>query len=530
MAFYVDLKTHLEAGVALLCVESAEWQRFHADIQECCREIDKQLLFWNPLDGLRCLSEGNWEQVRSEYDLKDAMALIEFLSKDDAQYNKAVFVLEHFDHRFNDEDIARHFAVMARQLLDCGRSVIVLSPVLKIPDAVKPEAAMLDLPLPGREEIRRLLREVKEKHKLEAVDSAAEILDAVRGLGTTDIRNAFAKVAVDEKKITAEEIPLLIAEKKQVIRRSGCLDFVSPDCKLEMNSVGGLKKLKEWLERRKSAFGEKARKANLAAPKGILLLGIPGTGKSLCAKVVAQHWKMPLLRLDMGRIFGGVVGESEANMRQTIRVAEGLAPCVLWVDEIEKGLSGGASFSGERDGGTSVRVFGSLLTWMQEKTEDVFVFATANDIGRLPPELLRKGRFDEIFFVDLPGEKARRKIFDIHMKLKEQDADIVTDELIKKTEGYSGSEIEAIVGEALFRSYKEGESPRVRADDLKTAAEEMVPLSATMRDAIVNLREWAKDRCPLANGDEKSPEIRERNQRVRLRAEAHNPFSRVEEK
>ena len=462
MAFEDDLKLHLRAGVPGLYVESHEWLRFRTVVERCCRdeEVGKDLFIWNPLEGFHPTNPENGPGDA------DAKALMDFLNN--TELRNSVFVLEFFDRFLREPDFPAFLAVAMRRPRNRDNHVVILSPTLEIPAAVKKEFTVLDFPLPGRNEIRLALNATMQDRRLPegSVDFAPPILDSVRGLGAAEILNAFSKVATDPGKITAEEIPLLVGEKEQIIRKSGYLEFVRTE---DAGEIGGLNALEEWLKRRKGTFGAKAREVKLSAPKGVLLLGVPGTGKSLCAKVVAREWKMPLLRLDMGRVFGGVVGESESNIRNAIKVAEGLEPCVLWIDEIEKGLSGGASSTGELDGGVSTRVFGSLLTWMQEKTKEVFVFATANDLARMPPELLRKGRFDEIFFVDLPGKNAREAIFRIHLDRIEQKDVKPSNELLDKTEGFSGSEIEAVVNEALFFAYESDNTPKIQAVNLINA-------------------------------------------------------------
>ncbi|MGR3913473.1 MAG: AAA family ATPase [Gammaproteobacteria bacterium] len=522
MTFSKDLKIHLQAGVPAIYVETAEWLRFEGVLGDCCEGIGKKWQSWNQFEGITLRdSEKASENTSGDGEHKVFSSLLKYLSKE----GDTVTVLEFADRYFDDADAQREFAVMLRYLRGKKSTVIIVSPTLNMPPAVQSEFAVLDFPLPKREDIRKSLKKIAKDFGIpsDRIDPAGQILDSVRGLGTTEIWNAFAKVAVQHQKITAKEIPSLIAEKEQIIRKSGYLEFIRPDT--EMSAIGGLDGLKEWLKTRKIAFGSGARKLHLDAPKGVLLLGIPGTGKSLCAKAVSAEWQMPLLRLDVGRIFGGLVGESESNMRNAIKTAESLEPCVLWIDEIEKGLSGGAG--GERDGGTSARVFGSLLTWMQEKQGEVFVFATANDVGRIPPELLRKGRFDEIFFVDLPDEKSRRDIFEIHLKRRGQRR-APSDELLKATAGFSGAEIEAIVKEALFLAHREkrgkGGTITVSAQNLIAAKGEMVPLSTTMREAIANLRQWAKNRCRLANTGI-PPNIGADRDSPRLRQEIVNPFS-----
>ena len=523
MTFYENLKLHLRAGAPMLYVETHEWQRFHTVVQECCKdeEVRKFPFFWNPLEGF------GHPRPEDAPEGPDTADVLNFLNE--SELRNSIYVLEFFDRYLEGQDYPAFLAVAARRLRGLGSHVIIQSPTLNIPATVQKDFTVLDFPLPERNDIKSILTTVQKDQKLsdkEVDKKSTDILDSVRGLGSTEIWNAFSKAAVDRRRITAEEIPMLIGEKEQIIRKSGYLEFVRTE---GASDVGGMNALKEWLERRKNAFGAKAREARLSAPKGVLLLGVPGTGKSLCAKVVAREWKMPLLRLDMGSVFGGIVGESELNIRNAIKVAEGLEPCVLWIDEIEKGLSGGASPSGESDGGTATRVFGVLLTWMQEKTKEVFVFATANDLSRMPPELLRKGRFDEIFSVDLPGRNAREAIFRIHLDRKGQNHCKPSGKLLDKTEGYSGSEIEAVVDEAVFLSYQPGDAPKVDEAGLLKAAGEMIPLSSTMAPVIAATRKWADKRCRKANDPDEPPNIRP-GDGPRLRTEIPNPFVEEDEK
>jgi SpoVK/Ycf46/Vps4 family AAA+-type ATPase len=264
-----------------------------------------------------------------------------------------------------------------------------------------------------------------------------------------------------------------------------------------MTDVGGLSNLKDWLVKRGRGFDKGAKDFGLTYPRGILLLGIPGTGKSLTAKAIGNEWHFPLLRLDMGKIFGGIVGESEKNIREALNIAEAIAPSILWIDEIEKGMSG-ISSSGNTDGGTTARVLGTFLTWMQEKTKPVFVVATANDISQLPPELLRKGRVDEIFFVDLPTEKEREEIIKIHLTKKNRKPEkFKIQELAKQSKGFSGAELEEVVKEALFQAYDE--EKEITDGHISAAIDKTFPLSRTMHETIEKMRKWAESRAVLAS-------------------------------
>jgi SpoVK/Ycf46/Vps4 family AAA+-type ATPase len=271
----------------------------------------------------------------------------------------------------------------------------------------------------------------------------------------------------------------------------------------EFSDVGGMEVLKDWLVKRRSAFGSRARDFGLPLPKGILLIGVPGTGKSLTAKAVGALWQMPLLRLDVGKIFAGLVGSSEENVRTVIKTAEAIAPAILWIDELEKGFSGTGS-SGSTDGGTTSRVFGTFITWLQEKTTPVFVIATANNVHQLPPELLRKGRFDEIFFCDLPDREDRRQIIDIHLRKKNRDpGQFDMEKLIDATVDYSGAELEQAVIAALYDAFDSGND--LDTNSLLKTCSELVPLAITMREMIDQMREWARTRARPASLRAKAP-------------------------
>jgi SpoVK/Ycf46/Vps4 family AAA+-type ATPase len=313
-----------------------------------------------------------------------------------------------------------------------------------------------------------------------------------------EAENVFAKSLVEKH---AFDVDVILSEKEQIIRKSGILEYYP--FSEHIGDVGGLDLLKDWMEKRTVAFTEKARAFGLPSPRGVLLLGVQGCGKSLSAKAIGSLWRLPLLRLDVGRIFAGIVGSSEENMRKAIRVAESVAPCILWLDELEKGFSGTQS-SGMSDGGTTSRVFGTFLTWMQDKQAPAFVVATSNDVTALPPELLRKGRFDEIFFIDLPAKEERKQIFTIHLrKRKRNPEDFDLDRLAEATPGFSGAEIEAVVVDALYDAFDSlregGDEHEIDTDTIIAAAHNTVPLSMTMRERIEDLREWAATRARAAS-------------------------------
>ena len=383
-------------------------------------------------------------------------------------------------------------------------TLIIVAPVLKLPTDLDKEITILDFPLPTEAEILKILENMMETNKadgriiFEVTESGKEKLaKSALGLTLNEAENAFARAMVEDGKLSDSDVDTVLDEKRQTIKKSGILEFINVDVALE--DVGGLQNLKRWLLKRNESWLDEAKSYGLPAPKGILITGVPGCGKSLTAKAIGAAWQLPLLRLDIGKIFAGLVGSSEQNMRTAIKTAEAIAPCILWIDEIEKGFAGS---SGSGDSGTSARVFGSFLTWMQEKKESVFVIATANNIDKLPPEFLRKGRFDEIFFVDLPALPERKEIFAIHLRKRGREVtNHDVDLLARKAIGFSGAEIEQVVVSAMYTSFHDG--ARVLTDsDMLEVIKVSVPLSRTMREGIAELRYWATDRArPVASGE-----------------------------
>jgi SpoVK/Ycf46/Vps4 family AAA+-type ATPase len=368
--------------------------------------------------------------------------------------------------------------------------------------------------LPTREELSdlldRIIEEVRDfkQVQIELDEGGRErLLQAALGLTLGEAENVFAKIIVKDERLSGEDVNEVFAQKQQIIRKSGLLEYYATE--ETFANVGGLNLLKDWLTKRGVAFTEEARAFGLPAPKGILLLGVQGCGKSLCAKAVSSLWQMPLLRFDVGRVFGSLVGSSEENIRKAIAVAESVAPAVLWVDEIDKAFAGARS-SGGTDGGTTARVFGTFLTWMSEKSAPVFVMATANDISELPPELLRKGRFDEIFFVDLPSPEERQEIFRIHLARRGRNPEqFSVPTLAEAAKDFSGAEIEEAIVSALYDVFYDRRDRSTA--DVENALRQTVPLARTMDEQIARLRSWAEGRARNASvarraGDE--PQVR----------------------
>jgi SpoVK/Ycf46/Vps4 family AAA+-type ATPase len=403
-----------------------------------------------------------------------------------------------------DPGIIRKLRDLCRDLKLTQKNVILLSPTLNIPLELSKEIAVLDMPLPDRKEIEGIYQKIPSDVMTASSEELDACIEAALGLTEEEVENVFAKSVVSKGKV---DVDTILSEKRQLVQKSGILDFIP--VQESFDNIGGLENLKDWLVRRRGGFSQEARDINLPCPRGILLTGIPGCGKSLTAVCTGAAWKLPVLRLDLGKVFSGLVGSSEENMRLAIKTAESVAPSILWIDEIEKGLSG--SSSGNSDGGTSSRVFGTFLTWMQEKKKPVFVLATANDISGLPPEMLRKGRFDEIFFVDLPSEQERLSIVDIHLNKRGWTVENYSPEkLLKVSEGFTGAEIEQAVIDARFEAFFKGES--LSMEKLEYAFSSTVPLSRSMSEKIASLRQWAKDRAVVASGSKnfeaKEPAIR----------------------
>ncbi len=363
---------------------------------------------------------------------------------------------------------------------------MIVTPTPKVPDEIRDEAVIVHFPPPTAAELSADLDNLLTTSGISCSLSPAgreKIIQAAIGMTLNQARRAFSKAIVTHGTLDDRDIDAIIADKKDILRASDALEFYSYTEAPE--NVGGLAVLKDWLSLRERAFTQDARDFGLPAPKGIALIGIPGTGKSLTAKMIADLWHLPLLRLDVGALFGSLVGESEERTRRALSLAETISPCILWVDEIEKAFAFGSG-----DAGTSQRVFAHLLTWMQDKTSPCFVVATANNIAALPPELLRKGRFDEIFFLDLPTIEERREIFTVHLKKRKCiPAEFDLDTLAQKSEGYVGAEIEQTIIDAMYRAFSEN-MRRVTTTDILFCMKTQVPLSVSQRETVATLRAW----------------------------------------
>lgn len=489
-----ELETLIRAKYPLLYLVSWEERRIEQMLRQAARVLRKKLYGWTITDGLRSLDEA--EGARPDPSTCSPLNALDAIA---ASQEAAIFVLKDFhpywdDHRPINEQplIVRRMRDVANALKESRKTVILLSPLLQFPPELEKDIVVLDYSQPTREEMQQSLERVlRSARELSAIhldftpEMSEKVLAAAQGLTCTEAENVFARSLVMTRTL---DVDVIIAEKKQIIRRSHILEYFESD--ENMTSVGGMPLLKDWLAKRALAFSERARAFGLPEPKGLLLLGVQGAGKSLIAKAIASQWRLPLLRLDLGRLFSELVGSSEQNMRTALRLAESVSPCLLWLDELEKGLAGVAS-SHISDAGTTARVFGSFLTWMQEKTAPVFVVATANDISILPPEALRKGRFDEIFFIDLPSQEERREIFAIHIQRRGRSPQAFDLEaLARVSENFSGAEIEQVIISALYDAFEAGHD--LTQADLLHAIRSTLPLSQTMETQVKALRQWAR--------------------------------------
>ncbi|WP_437310907.1 AAA family ATPase [Sorangium sp. So ce388] len=509
----------VRAGATVVHVASYEWERVRGHVIGLSRELSLPLRIWSSSAGLLACDERGATTAEDDR----AVDPIEVLRQLHQDASPGALLLEDVHPYLEPQhhQVTRWVREMCRVPPKPRKLVVLSTPLAGLPVDLRKEVPSVELPLPDVDDLRTVCEDAARELDVPLDRAADEVLEAARGLTIMEARLAFGQAAIAHRRLGRDAVPIIVHEKERIIRQSEVLEFHEPQA--GMADVGGLENLKEWLDRRGRAFGAGAREYGLDAPKGVMLLGVQGCGKSLVAKAVAAAWQFPLLRFDMGRVFGGLVGQSEGNIRSALHVAQALAPCVLWIDEIEKGLAGMSS-SDVSDAGTTARVAGTLLTWMQEKSAPVFVVATANRVELLPPELLRKGRFDEIFFVDLPTRRVREEILGIHLRRKRRDPrDFDLAALAEASAGCSGAEIEEAVREGLFSAFAAGEEIRTR--HVVEALQATYPLSRTMREPIEELRRWAKVRARLASREDPEPVPGERAESVpRLKQEARNPF------
>ncbi|MGB7439523.1 MAG: AAA family ATPase [Coleofasciculaceae cyanobacterium] len=481
MSFNDQFELLLRARYPLIYIPTPEEERVEAAIAQSAKHLGNRAVYiWDFVDGY----QGN--PNNSELGRRNPLQALEFV-ENTADNTGAIFVLRDFHRFLEDISVARKLKNLSRRLKSQAKNIVIVTPQIAIPSDLAEVLTVLEFPLPEASEIKgeieRLLGAMGQSLSNQVID---ELVRSCQGLSLERIRRVIGRAIATHGKIQPEDVELILEEKRQSIRQTQILEFYPTTEKI--SDIGGLDNLKDWLLRRGSAFSESARQYGLPHPRGLLLVGIQGTGKSLTAKAIANHWHLPLLRLDVGRLFGGLVGESESRTRQMIQLSEALAPCILWIDEIDKAFSGADS---KGDAGTSSRVFGTFITWLAEKKSPVFVVATANNIKTLPAEMLRKGRFDEIFFVGLPSQTERCAIFELHLSrlrphnLKSYDLE----RLAYETPDFSGAEIEQTLIEAMHIGFSQNRD--FATDDILEAASQIIPLARTAVEEIQFLQEWA---------------------------------------
>jgi SpoVK/Ycf46/Vps4 family AAA+-type ATPase len=486
-----DLNVLIQAQYPLIYLVTFEEERAEQTIAAVAQRLrpQRRLFVWTMTHGI--VEHGQPRNVTQHNSTVSPEAAVEWVMR---QREPGIFIFKDL-HPFRDSPaVTRCLRDAIASFRDTQKTILLMSPVQEIPVELEKEVVVLDFQLPTMGELNQVLTQELTQSKSATIttETREKLLKAALGLTRDEAEKVYRKARVVAGQLTDDEVDIVLSEKKQLIRRNGILEFMEVDETID--SVGGLEELKHWLTQRSNAFTERAREYGLPQPKGMLILGVPGCGKSLIAKTTSRLWGLPLLRLDLGRVYdGSTVGRSEANLRNALRTAESISPAILFIDEIDKAFSGSTG-SSDSDGGTSGRIFGTFLTWMQEKTSPVFVMATANRVERLPSEFLRKGRFDEIFFVDLPNEEERKEIFRIHLQKRRRDISrFDLDQLTKVCEGFSGAEIEQGLISAMYEAFAQGRE--FTQLDIIAAIRATLPLSKTMNEQVTALRDWARQRA-----------------------------------
>lgn len=490
-----ELELLIRSRYCLVFIETTEEDRISTLIKHLADRLRLPLFSWTRTKGLRREDIDSKGPVYKTVDLSSALSHIE------ASQFAAIYHLFNVDEYLEDKIVPTMMRDAAKQFSANDGVIIITGHNLKIPDILKPISALFRPPEPDIEEYRELLenilRDIRNRVDIKVEMTSEDInrlINNLQGLTILEAEKILTKALIEDSRLGPEDIKKVIEAKKDIVEREGVLEYYPVE--QTMADIADLNGLKGWLAKRRELITDpgRAREFGLSFPKGILLLGVPGCGKSLCAKATAMEWGLPLLKLDPANLYNKYIGESEKNFKRAMSTSEKLAPVILWIDEIEKAFS---SSHGNEDGGVSMRIFGSFLTWMQDRRGDVFIVATANDIDRLPPEFLRKGRFDEIFFVDLPNAESRKAIFEIHLKKRGQDpGNFDLANLVEKTGGFSGSEIEQVIISGLYSAFsaKTQLSSKILFDEVSLTN----PISVTMSETIAFLRDWASGRTVSA--------------------------------
>lgn len=487
-----DLELLVKSRYPVIAVSSHEEQRVEEVLQRVAARLDVPFFTWTLTSGLR--------RAGTPDPIYDTNAPAKALNNVGAMQSDGLYLFKDLHRHFEDPEVVRKIKDLAEPFSRGKRSLVVVAPVVSLPVELEKLAATFRLELPGEAEldamVRRVVRELAKANTLRLDikrPDYARLLEAMSGLTLFEAEKAVTRSILADLALDEKDVDAVVEAKKDLLQREGVIEYLPPGS--GMGNVGGLANLKAWLGKRSRAFTPQAKEFGVPPPKGVVLLGVQGCGKTLAARTIAGEWSLPLLKMEPGRLYDKYVGESERTLDRALAVAERMAPCVLMIDEIEKGFAW--SGSSESDAGLSRRIFGRMLGWLQERERPVFVVATCNAIESLPPELLRKGRFDEIFFVDLPNPDERRSIFEIHLTRRHRDASAFDlPRLAGASDGFSGAEIEQAIVAALYTAFSAGRE--ITTDIVLAELSATKPLSVTRREAVDQLRAWAKGRAVTA--------------------------------
>jgi ATP-dependent 26S proteasome regulatory subunit len=517
------LKILLDSSTPIVVMETVEEMRAVRLVRAACSALNLATFEWSIASGLlRCGSDVGElvpEVARAPtggyagtaHDPGEAGSQAIYNSREPAQALgnleamslEAAFILKDFHRHMDDPVVVRRLRDVGQKFSANRRTVILTAPSITIPPELGSLVEFLELPLPDKQRLRQIIDEMivrvgKTRTLRRALDPAGldSMANNLRGLTEEEAERATSQAIVTRYGVTLETVTDVLQAKKELLRHSGMLEFI--DASESLAGVGGLDNLKRWLAQRRGAWEDSAREFGLEPPRGVIILGVQGCGKSMCARAIAGEWKLPLVKFDTAAVFDKYIGETEKRIQKVFRVAEGLAPCVFWIDELEKIFAGSGPDSASVDAGVSSRILAAFLSWMQDRKAPVFVAATCNNVSALPPELIRKGRFDELFFVDLPNQTERKQIFSIHLgRRKRNAAEFDLDRVAAGAQGFSGAEIDAAVQTALYAAFasKQPLSTQGLPDALRTT----VPLSTTRAEEIQALRAWARQRAVPAS-------------------------------
>jgi SpoVK/Ycf46/Vps4 family AAA+-type ATPase len=496
--FAQEIEAYVRARVPLLYLVTWEEERVLRELEAVAAALKKPLHVWTETQGVQGSHDGNGG-AGEDRRVKEPSAILGRIRRDE---HPGLYALVDFHPYIDQPLVRRQLRDLAHSLVTSGKTLVIVAPRLVLPLELQKEVTVVEVPLPSHAELDQHIDAIAAHLKATGGEvhldrrERDELVRSAQGMTLQELEQTLALAVVKSGRVDKQVIPLVLEEKEQMVKKSTALEYVRWDQGFE--AVGGLDQLKGFLRSRREAFSEEARAFGLPAPRGICLIGVQGCGKSLSAKAVARFYRLPLLRFDIGRVFAGIVGRSEENVRAALKLAEQVAPCVLWIDELEKSLAGVQS-SGVSDAGTTARVISTITTWLQERGGDgVYVVATANDISRLPPELVRKGRFDEIFFVDLPTTTEREEILGIHLRRRDRDPlDFDLAGVARAAHGFSGAELEELVIAGLYEAFA-ARRP-LESADLLAAVEQTVPLSMTMHERVAGIRAWAEGRARRAS-------------------------------